>query len=96
MGYIGCICIVNGIRTWFPDNFQLVNSLVTGASSYIGYGTSSFIGAVLYEEHDYHAPYLLLGGYIAAVSVLAYKNIPRSDTPISTFHPFVQVGIGKY
>ena len=85
--YVSCFTVVDGIRTWFPDNFQLVNSLVTGTASYVGYGTFSFVGAISYDEHGHHAPYLILGIFTLAAMVLCGIVLPRDNQPICTFQP---------
>jgi MFS family permease len=83
--YMASFSVVHGIRTWFPDNFQLVNSLVTGTASYVGYGTFSFVGAISYDDHGQHSPYLILGGFIMLALALTAMILPRDDQPISTF-----------
>jgi len=83
--YLGCITTVEAIRTWFPDNFQLVSSLVTGTASYVGYGTFSLIGAISYEDHGYHAPYVILGLFTLVAMVFSGLILPREDLPISEF-----------
>ena len=84
--YVACFTMVDAIRNWFPDNFQLVNSLVTGTASYVGYGIFSFVGAISYEDHGHHAPYLILGCFTLIAMVLSRIILPRDNQPISTFH----------
>ncbi|KAL5267862.1 hypothetical protein ACHWQZ_G004790 [Mnemiopsis leidyi] len=84
--YVACFTVVDAIRNWFPENFQLVNSLVTGTASYVGYGIFSFVGAISYEDHGHHAPYLILGCFTLFAMFLSHIFLPRDNQPISSFH----------
>lgn len=88
--YLGSITLVEGMRAWFPDSFQIVSSLVTGTASYIGYGTFSFIGAISYDGHGYQAPYLILAAFILLVMLLCILVLPRNNQPVSSFKPLTE------
>ena len=84
--YTGCLSLVEGIRVWFPDNFQLISSLVTGTATYVGYGLFSYVGTLSYDSYGYQGPYFSLAGYIFLVTIGAVCLLPRTSQPISAFH----------
>lgn len=86
LSYLWCMCLVEGVRCWLPDHFQLVNSLVFGTAGYIGYAIGSFVGTFCYELMGFHAPYLIIGLYVLLILIFSCMILPRDRNPISSFH----------